>query len=155
YWYMGRLGMTLRDVLTDQGARRWLARALNVRYFVLGTIRETNSFDVAAYLLDAEYGYQVSSAAIHIPTLYDLKFRLGELARLVLMSPEERLRYQRATQECQTILVEARRSSDKGDFSVAVEFYGKALKQCPFNFEISFEFHRARKRASDYEIEAL
>src|SRR5262249_5456273 len=35
FWYMGRLDLSLRDLLTDPAARSWLARALDVRYFVL------------------------------------------------------------------------------------------------------------------------
>src|SRR5207302_7824499 len=41
-WYMGRLGLTMRDVLADEGARRWLGRALNVRFFVFGTVQQTH-----------------------------------------------------------------------------------------------------------------
>src|SRR5207237_4492203 len=44
FWWMGRMGLTVRDVLVNPCARRWLARALNIRYFVFGEIRETDSF---------------------------------------------------------------------------------------------------------------
>src|SRR5262249_26512994 len=44
YWYMAQMGMTLRDLVESPFARRWLGRALNVRYFVFGTIQETASF---------------------------------------------------------------------------------------------------------------
>src|SRR5262249_5041053 len=51
-WYMGRLGITMRDVLVDVSARRALAQALNVRFFLYGAIRQTASFDVTTHLID-------------------------------------------------------------------------------------------------------
>src|SRR5262249_16261622 len=39
FWYMGRLGMTMRDLMCDPSARLWLARALHVRYFLVGSLR--------------------------------------------------------------------------------------------------------------------
>src|SRR5262249_20798713 len=59
FGWMGRLGMTYRDLVTDPAARRWLGRALGARFFVVGTLRETTSFDAAASLLDAETGFAV------------------------------------------------------------------------------------------------
>ena len=58
-WYMNRLGLSLRDVLTDPVARRWLGRALGVRFFVLGDVRQTASFVVTTHLVDAECGYRI------------------------------------------------------------------------------------------------
>ena len=55
-WYMGRLGITMREVLRDPPARRVLAQALNARYFVFGAIEQTASFNVNIHLIDAETG---------------------------------------------------------------------------------------------------
>src|SRR5262249_18755022 len=81
FYFMGRLGLTLRDVVTDPVARLLLARALGVRYFLFGTLRETASFDVTTHLVDAEVGYQVGGARLHVFNPFELKCRLGELAR--------------------------------------------------------------------------
>ena len=68
FWYMNKLGMSVRDVLTDPSARRWLGRALNVRFFVFGVIQQTMSFNVSTHLVDAETGVKqgtrLSAAAI-------------------------------------------------------------------------------------------
>src|SRR5207302_682671 len=85
YWYMGRMGMTVRDLLTDASARRWLGRALNVRYFLLGHLRETASFDAVTRLVDAEYCYAYGAGRVHVHNAPELRLRLGELARLTLM----------------------------------------------------------------------
>ena len=50
----------------DPHARRWLGRALGVRYFVMGTIHQTASFDVNTYLLDAEYGFLQGHGFVHV-----------------------------------------------------------------------------------------
>ena len=56
-WWMGRMGITVRDLMEDPYARRWLGRALNIRYFVLGNIVQSASFDVNTYMIDAEHGF--------------------------------------------------------------------------------------------------
>src|SRR5262249_36962698 len=75
YWYMGRLGMSVRDVLTDPSARRWLGRALNVRFFVFGVIQQTASFNVATHLVDAETGVKHGIGQIHVKDQAELKLR--------------------------------------------------------------------------------
>src|SRR6202023_2199311 len=65
-WYMGRLGITMRDLLNDPGARVCLAQALNVRYFVYGAIVQTGSFNVETHLIDAQSGSRTGTGAIHV-----------------------------------------------------------------------------------------
>src|SRR5690606_39128787 len=55
-WYMGRLNITMSDLLRDPVARRCLAQSLGARYFVFGAIQETASFNVSTTLVDAESG---------------------------------------------------------------------------------------------------
>src|SRR5262249_12818412 len=74
-WYMGRLGLTMRDVLVDASARRWLARALNVRFFVFGSIQHTASFDVSTHFVDAESGAKQGGGQIHVQDQQELKLR--------------------------------------------------------------------------------
>src|SRR5207248_130106 len=65
YWWMNRMGMSVRDLMVDPYARRWLGRALNVRYFVFGTITQTASFNVDTYMVDAENGYLNGRGFVH------------------------------------------------------------------------------------------
>src|SRR5207253_1290565 len=90
YWYMGSLNMTLGDLLNDPWARRWLGRVMNVRYFVFGDIRETASFEVATFMVDAEYGFLQGSGRMHVHNRHELKLRFSELAYLTQTSPAER-----------------------------------------------------------------
>jgi hypothetical protein len=80
-WYMGRLGLTMREVLNDPVARRCLAQSLNARYFVFGTLRETASFDVDTHLFDTETNQRTATANMHVKDHNELKLRLGELAQ--------------------------------------------------------------------------
>src|SRR5207247_754731 len=82
FWWMGRLGITPFDLLNDPVARLYLGRAMNIRYFLFGNLVQTGSFYVTTYVVDAEYGFLVSSARIHVSRLPELKNRLSELAWL-------------------------------------------------------------------------
>jgi tetratricopeptide (TPR) repeat protein len=79
-WYMGRLGLTMRELLRDAEARLCLARALNARFLVFGTIQPVASFSVQTHLVDAETGVRVSGGSIHMQGTDDLKLRISELA---------------------------------------------------------------------------
>jgi tetratricopeptide (TPR) repeat protein len=177
-WYMNRLGLSLRDVLTDPIARRWLGRALGVRFFVLGDIRETASFVVATHLVDAECGYDYGWGSVHVQSPFELRLRLGELAAQTLLDPAERQRRQqeaelaererrrlaelaeadrlRALQESQNVpllILEAQRLGDGGNLSVSIELLGRARRLRPDNIEVSFLFDRFndRNRRRDWE----
>src|SRR5262249_13118710 len=89
-WYMGKLGMTMREVLNDPVARRCLAQSLNARYFAFGTLRATGSFDVDAHLFDAETNQRTATANMHVQDHNEMKLRLGELARQLGAKPEEK-----------------------------------------------------------------
>src|SRR5207249_3282728 len=78
-WYMGRLGVTLKDVLTDPGARVALSQALNARYFVFGAMVQTASFDVTTDLVDAQSGARTGSGKIHVQDHNEMKLRMNEL----------------------------------------------------------------------------
>src|SRR5258708_38348823 len=53
-WYMGRLGITMRDVLRDPAGTRCRAQAVNARCFVCGATERTASVNVSTRLLEAE-----------------------------------------------------------------------------------------------------
>jgi tetratricopeptide (TPR) repeat protein len=144
YWYMGRLGLSLRDVLYDPWARRWLGRALNVRYFVLGRIEEVASFDVTTYLVDSETGFLYgTSTPIRMYNTRELRWRLGELARLTMMNPLDRDVY--LNQGWQTKLNLARIEFNRGNFVLAFKLYGEIEDQVPGNVEFAIQLNLARR----------
>jgi tetratricopeptide (TPR) repeat protein len=154
FWYMGRLGMTLRDLMCDPSARLWLARALHVRYFLLGDLRPGDGLGATTHLIDAECGYEAGSARIVVRDPWELKLRLAELARLTLMSPGERLRYQRECEGSQDLLVQAQVQFDKGEFSVSLGFFEKLLQSRPDDVRVQVLVERCRHRNRQAELEA-
>ncbi len=79
-WYMGRLGITFRDVVNDPGGASRSAQAMNVRFYCFGTVAPTASLDVQAQLVDAMSGTATATARIHVQDHLELKLRLNELA---------------------------------------------------------------------------
>jgi hypothetical protein len=147
YWYMGRLGMTMRDIMDDPHARRWLGRALGARYFVLGTLVQTASFDVTTYVIDAEFGYLHSSARIHVHNRPELRLRLGELAWLTTCDPVERTRYLAGADQFNTLIVQGRRHFDRREFGLAVGVFENALRLRPGHVEVMVHLTNARRHA--------
>lgn len=153
YWYMGRMGLTMNDLIADPNARRWLGRAVGVRYFVLGSLTQTASFDVNTYLLDAEFGYLQGSARIHVRDPYELKLRLPELAQLTLMTPAEQAAYQQA--RLVQLIADGQRHLNEGRFQQAVGAFEAVLEVYPYNIQVQFlrEQARAQARFQDFERE--
>src|SRR5262249_7369599 len=80
YWWLDRLGLSPRDVLTDRVARAYLARALNVHYLLFGDLLRSGGLEVSTYLLDAANGRLAGAASIQVQDRQQLRHRLGELA---------------------------------------------------------------------------
>jgi tetratricopeptide (TPR) repeat protein len=146
FWYMGRLNMTVADLLNDAGARRWLGRALDVRFFLLGTVRQAASFDVTTHLIDAEYGFVQGVGRVHVHDPHELKLCLPELARLTLCDPRERDRHRRDVEASRALVVEARRAFDRGEFAVSLRLCEKALTVRPNSVEVRVLLERTRER---------
>jgi tetratricopeptide (TPR) repeat protein len=108
-WYMGRLGITMRDLLRDPVARRCLAQALNVRFFVFGSIQQTASFVVSSHLIDAESGARTGTGTIHVQDHVELKLRMHELIRQLGTKPVEQKKLQEQSKATEKTLIEARR----------------------------------------------
>lgn len=136
FWWMSRLGITPRDVLFDPAARLYLGRALNVRYFLIGHLVQTASFDVTTYLLDAQFGYLASSARIHVRTPQELKLRLPELAWLTKLDPAERLRMEQDNLSWNKMLVEIRLYRERREYRLGIDIARRALKQRPNQVEV-------------------
>src|SRR5581483_629354 len=148
YWYMGRMGLTLRDLKEDPYARRWLGRALGVRYFVFGAVVQTGSFDVTTYMVDAEYGYLYGSARLkHVNSPFELKLRLDDLARFTVMDPFERNRLLAQEAKFQALVAKGRFALDRRDYGSAILLFEDALRLRPGNAEVLVYLHQARHQA--------
>ncbi len=153
-WYMGRLGLTVRDVLVDPGARRCLAQALNVRYLAFGAIEQTNSFNVSTHLIDAETGARTGTGTIHVQDHNELKLRMHELAKQTGAAPAEQARLAQAGRDNEAALNEARRLQKSGDFARAAQVAREALKNAPNNVALQAVLTDSEQQAKRAEIEA-
>ncbi len=153
FWWMGRLGLTLRDVLIDPSARLCLARAMGVRFFLMGHLRHTASFDVTTRLIDAEFNALVGSGSIHVHNTFELKLRLGELARQTMLPPARRAEFVK-----ETIIVEERVRAAQiqignGKFQIAIGIFKDALVTRPDSVQIRFQLAEAEHRQRMFEME--
>src|SRR5581483_10469178 len=131
-WYMGRLGLTLRDVVIDPLARLYLGRALNARFVVLGTLRPTPAgLNVVAHLLDTETGARLGTAEAVVRDQYELKCRLSELARWLLLDPAERARREAEAAQEQALLLQAQQAARQSNLTVASELTKRAGQKRP------------------------
>ncbi|HEY1376273.1 MAG TPA: hypothetical protein VGF55_05740 [Gemmataceae bacterium] len=132
YWYMGRLGVSLRDAVIDPLARLYLGRALNARFVVLGTLQATPAgLAVAVHLLDTETGCRLGTAEGIARDRNELKCRLGELARWLLLDPAERARREAEATQAQALLIQAETAARQSNFSLAIELTKKAGHKTP------------------------
>jgi tetratricopeptide (TPR) repeat protein len=130
-WYMGRLGITMREVLTNAGARIALAQALNVRFFAYGVIQQTASFNVSTHLIDAETGARHGGGDIHVQDHQELKLRMNELVKQTVAKPEEQAKLQLAGKENEKLLIDARKQYESGKYAEAAATSREGLKRMP------------------------
>jgi TolB-like protein len=131
-WYMSRLGISLRDAVVDPLARLYLGRALNVRFLVLGTVQATPAgLEVVAHLLDTETGAELNTATAVARDHDELKCRLGEIARWLLLGPAERKQREVETAQAQTLLLQAEAAAKLSNFSLAIDLTKKAGHKTP------------------------
>lgn len=153
-WYMGRLGLTLRDVLTDDGARRCLAQALNARYLLFGAIEQTNSFNVSTHMIDAETGAHLGAGMIHVQDHDELKLRMHELARQTGAPPAEQARLAQQGRDSEKVIVEARVLLKSGDHARAAEVIRAALKIAPEVVALQILLDEAERQSKQAATEA-
>src|SRR5207249_4627506 len=96
-----------------------------------GEIRETSSFVVRTHVVDAEYGFEVSSGRIHVHNPFELRMRMGELASLTMMDSAGRTRWLRDEDEYEQLLREARADADRNEFERALALLVKARRFRP------------------------
>jgi tetratricopeptide (TPR) repeat protein len=153
-WYMGRLGITMRDVLNDPSARCCLARALNVRFFVFGAIEQTHSFNVTTHMVDAESGARIGTGTIHVQDHNEMKLRMHELAKQVgAPNKEEQAKIAERGKEDEKKLNEARKLQKEGKFTQAAEVSRAALKESPNNVALQTVLHESEEQARKAALE--
>ena len=152
-WYMGRLGITMRDVLTDPSARLCLAQALNVRYFVFGAIVQTGSLDVSTHLIDAQSGSRTATAAIHVQDHEELKFRFSELLQQ-MGAPRDQARLAEKGRACEKALNEARNQQKAGMYAQAADAARAGLKIDPDNVALKTLLRHVEMEARQADMEA-
>jgi tetratricopeptide (TPR) repeat protein len=155
YWMMGQMGLSVSDVMNDPIARRWLGRALRVQAFVVGTVEQTASFNVSTYLLNAEHGYLQGSARVHVRNPFELKLRLGEIASLTMMPPQQRAVYVAQQNQFDLLLTRGREGMGRRDFALSISVYEDALRVRPGNLEVMLYLNQARAARRQWEIEEL
>ncbi|HKB00873.1 MAG TPA: tetratricopeptide repeat protein, partial [Gemmataceae bacterium] len=159
FWWMGRLGLTMRDVLTNPAARLCLGRALGARFFLMGALREVASFDVTTHVIDAELNGQVAGAGIRVNNAAELRYRLGELASLMFLPPPQQVVVIQQQQVVQRQVVAAQVEFRKGNFSIAFGMYKEVLATNPNCVEarqmmVELEFRQRRSSVEAVQVAA-
>ena len=153
-WYMGRLGITMRDVLADPGARRCLAQALNVRFMFYGTIEQTASFNVSTHMIDAETGARTGTGMIHVQDHNELKLRMHELARQTGAPAAEQAKLAQAGKDGEKAVDQARKLQQAGNYSEAAAVSRAALKEHPGSVALQALAADNESKARQAELEA-
>jgi tetratricopeptide (TPR) repeat protein len=159
FWWMGRLGLSMRDVMTNPYARLCLGRALGARYFLMGSLQEVASFDTTTHLIDAELNVQTGGTRVRVQNAAELRFRLGEIAQLTTMPPAQQVVVIQQQQVVQRKVVAAQIEFKKGNFSVSLGYYQEVLATNPQNVEarsmlIEIDLRSRRQRMEDQQAAA-
>ncbi|MBV9122926.1 MAG: hypothetical protein JO112_06200, partial [Planctomycetes bacterium] len=157
FWYMGRLGLSVRDVLTNAYARRCLGQALQARFFVFGVIQQTGSFTVTTHMVDSETGARQAGGNIHVQDHQELKLRMGELAkqtRQTQADPNETARLQQDARESEQQVNTARKLVQQGNYAQAIDVCSTGLKAHPDNVALRTLLEQAQQKQRDSEAAA-
>jgi tetratricopeptide (TPR) repeat protein len=153
-WYMGRLNITMRDVLYNPAARRALSQALGVRFFMFGAIEQTASFNVSANMIDAETGARTGSGMIHVQDHNEIKLRMAELVRQTGAGAKEQAQLAQAGAATEKALTEARKQLSGGDATRAAATARAALQAAPGNVALAAVLAQAEQQKKQTELEA-
>jgi tetratricopeptide (TPR) repeat protein len=146
-WYMGRLGITMRDVLVDPSSRLALAQAMNVRCFLYGAIEQTASLNVTTHLIDAQTGARTGTGMIHVQDQEEMKLRMDELAHQVGAAPAEQTRLAQQGKQKEAAINEARTLIKGGNFTRAAAVAKDALKNNPRDVALQSLEQEAEQKA--------
>ncbi|HEV3084665.1 MAG TPA: hypothetical protein VGY66_33185 [Gemmataceae bacterium] len=146
-WYMGRLGITMRDVLGDPSSRLALAQAMNVRFFLFGAIEQTASLNVTTHLIDAQTGARTGTGMIHVQDHNEMKLRMDELARQVGAPPAEQARLAQQGKQNEQAIKDARALIQNGNYTRAAAVTQQALKDSPRDVALQSLQQEAEQKA--------
>jgi tetratricopeptide (TPR) repeat protein len=152
-WWMGRLGITMRDVLNNPSARHGLAQALNARFFIFGAIQQTASFEVTTHMIDAETGARSGGGRIHVQDHTEMKLRLAELVHQTTLKPDEAARLAREGSDNEKVLNESRRLLKAGQYTQAAAVARTGLKSSPNNVALKSLLAQAEQQAEKARLE--
>jgi tetratricopeptide (TPR) repeat protein len=153
-WYMGRLNITMKDVLYNPAARCALAQALHVRYFVFGTIQQTASLNVEAHLFDAETGSRTGTGMIHVQDHNELKLRMQELVRQTAAGKQEQAQLAKTGAASEKALTEARKQLAAGDAAGAATTARAGLQNAPGSVALLALAQQADEKKKQADLEA-
>lgn len=154
YWYMGRMGISMNDLVANPIARLWLARAVGVRYFVFGSCIQTNSFDVNTYLVDTELNTMQGFARINVQNWWELKLRMPELAQVTMMSPADRMVYMAQQQQAEffRLMNLGQWHMDQSQYGKAFDDFTKALLIYPDNVQAQVNLYVAAAQLRNQQV---
>jgi tetratricopeptide (TPR) repeat protein len=132
-WWMGRLGLTMRDVLNDPSARVALAQAVNARFFIFGGMKYTASFDVTTHLVDAHTGAKAGGGFIHVQDHNELKLRMQELVGQTTGTPAQAKQLAQAGRDSEKVVNDARQLLQAGKYAEASAAAKAGLQKYPSN----------------------
>jgi colicin import membrane protein len=158
-FYMARLGLTLRDVLRDPFTRQWLGRAMNVRYFLFGTVVQgprafNRTLEVKTHLIDVEFGFEVGSGDIITLSPAEMRMRFAELAQLTLLPADQRVIFAQENQAARQLLLDAQVNLGNGQFDIAIDLFRRFRQRLPNNVEAAVLLQLANQQAQAAAFDA-
>lgn len=155
YWYMGRLGLTVQDLVFNLEARLWLGRALGLRYLILGAVQTLpdGRISLLTVMVDTEFGTMAGRGEIILRSPAEIKLCLGQLASLTLMPAPERMRRQQQLVAEQQMFLEAQQAIGQQRFSIAIDIFGRLKKNAPLDVRFAVELQRAEELQRQFAFE--
>jgi tetratricopeptide (TPR) repeat protein len=153
-WWMGRLGITMSDVLNDPSARVALAQPLHACFFVFGGMRHTASFDVTAHMMDAQTGAKTGGGLIHVQDHAEMKLRMQELVAQATGTPAQAKQLAQDGRECEQAVNDARRLLQAGKYAEASAAARAGLQKYPNNVALKSLQAQADQHAGKAALEA-
>ncbi len=153
-WWMGRLGITMRDVLNDPASRVALAQSLNARFFIFGAMQHTASFNVTTHVIDAQTGAKTGGGAIHVQDHAEMKLRMQELVAQATGTPAQAKQLAQDSRESEKAVNDARKLLQAGKYAEASAVAKSGLQKSPNNAALKSLETEADQKAEKARLEA-
>ena len=164
FWWMARLGLNMQDVVANPQARLCLARAMGVRYILTGVVRDElapnpgNGFAASfiaarAFLIDAEFNSTFADGAASAPNFHQLKFCVGEIARMLLLDPAQRIGLVRVNQEFLGFMDRGRGFWAQNNYPEAFDSFQRALAAKPESTEARWHVDMSGRRLREWQFQ--